>query len=770
MRGRSAIGASPSTTERPGSPGAGGSAIPTPEDTSQDKVARLVVTPGPEGDAAPPPAEWAIAEEPIDPLAVSLGEAMRLQGRDVGVPVLRTGLPLPPNGRLTPELALQAAEAQGFRAMLTRRGALETLPDAVLPAVLFLAGRDACVLVSREPGGRARVIWPSRGPEPMTLPLAGLAKAYAGHALVLRAEAETGAKGDVEPESRGRHWFWGAVGAHWPDYLQVVLASVVVNMLGLVVPLFTMNVYDRVFPNAALVTLWSLVAGVGIALTLDAVLKWLRAGVIDRVGRRVDLSVSAAIFRHIADLKLEAQDRSTGALMNTLKDYEQVRDFFGSQTVATLTDLCFALLFVAVIAYIGGPLAWPPAIALAGTVLIGLSVLIPMRRAANAARQTGGVKNAVAVEAVTDLETLKAVAGQGRMQRRWETQVAEAAIAQERNRGLATFATTATALLQQLSSIGIVVTGVYLALDGRITMGAVIAAMILSGRALAPTAALSGLFLRGSFAVSTLRSLNEVMRLASDSTPESRPINARIERGALALDGVGLSYPGTETPSLQDISLTISGDERVAIVGPVGAGKTSLVRVLAGLYTPTAGMALLDGTNMRQLGAAQIRAEVQLVPQDAVLFSGTLAENIAFGVPQARDADILRAARTAGVDRLAAGHPQGFAMPIAERGRNLSGGQRQMVALARALLPRPRVLILDEPTSSMDMASEKLFIQRLAAALRERPMTLIVSTHRMGLLDLVARLVVIDRGQVVHDGPKAEVLARLEQATKGRTP
>lgn len=718
-------------------------------------------------DSATASGDWIIAEDPIDPLAAALSEAMRLRGRDVGVPVLRSGLPLPADGRMTPDLALQAAEAQGFRAMVTRRGALSALPEAVLPAVLFLEARDACVLVSLEAGGRARVIWPSKGPEPITVPLAGLEKAYAGHALVLRTDTDDEGRAEAATATgRPRHWFWSAVNRHWPDYMQVVLASVVVNLLGLVVPLFTMNVYDRVFPNAALVTLWSLVAGVGIALTLDALLKWLRAGIVDRVGRRVDLSVSAAIFRHVADLKLEAQNRSTGALMNTLKDYEQVRDFFGSQTVATITDLCFTVLFIAVIAYIGGPLAAPPAVALIGTLLIGLAVLIPMRRAANAARQTGGVKNAVAVEAVTDLETLKAVSGQGRMQRRWENQVTEAAISQERNRRLATFATTATALLQQLSSIGIVVIGVYLALEGRVTMGAVIAAMILSGRALAPTAALSGLFLRGSFAVSTLKSLNEVMELASDSTPDTRPINARIENGALSLDGVGLQYPGTEIKAVSGVSMEIAGQERVALVGSVGAGKTSLVRLMAGLYTPTEGMVLLDDTNMRQLGAAQVRSEVQLVPQDAVLFSGTLAENIAFGVPQARDADILRAARTAGVDRLAAAHPQGFSMPITERGRNLSGGQRQMVALARALLPKPRVLILDEPTSSMDMASEKRFIERLAVALRERPMTLVVSTHRMGLLDLVTRLVVLDKGRVVQDGPKEDVLRKLGQASK----
>lgn len=765
MPATSATGARASTSSvtSPGAAGAKGGKIAAPDD---------MIGPDNGTDTAPDEAqvpvrdEWNIPEAPLDPLAASLAELFRLRGREIGLSALRVGLPLPPKGHLTPELALQAAQGQGARAMITRRGKLAKLPEAVLPALLFLSGRDACVLVSREAGSKARVIWPARGSEPMTLPLAALEREYGGHALVLSAEtAEPAETPETRPEG---HWFWGAVGRHWPDYTQVILASAMVNLLGLAVPLFTMNVYDRVFPNAAVVTLWSLVAGVGLALTLDAALKWLRAGVIDRVGRRVDLSVSAALFRHVADLRLESVDRSAGAMMNSLKDYEQLRDFFGSQTVATLTDLLFALLFIAVIGYIGGPLALPPALALTATLIVGLAVLIPMRRAAADARQTGGVKNAVAVEALTDLETLKAISGQGRMQRRWEELVAQSAGAQERNRKLATFATTATTLFTQASSIGIVIIGVYLALEGRITMGAVIAAMILSGRALAPTAALSGLFLRGSFALSTLRSLDGVMKLASDSRTATRPLNARITEGAVAMDKVGLTYRGAELPALEDVSLSVAGGERLAVVGPVGAGKTSLVRLMAGLYAPSDGMVTLDGVNMRQLAAAQLRDEVQLVPQDAVLFSGTLAENIAFGVPDARDADILRAARTAGVDRIAAAHPRGFAMPIAERGRNLSGGQRQMVALARALLPRPKVLILDEPTSSMDMVSEKRFIERLAAALEERPMTLIVSTHRMGLLDLADRLVVLDRGGVLHDGPKAKVLARLEAVSKAR--
>ena len=294
-------------------------------------------------------------------------------------------------------------------------------------------------------------------------------------------------------------------------------------------------------------------------------------------------------------------------------------------------------------------------------------------------------------------------------------------------------------------------------------MGAGIAAMILSGRAMAPTAALAGLFVRAGFAVSTLRSLNALMARASDKSVPDTSVAAMTEDGAYELRDVSLQYAGAKVPAIQNISFMTGGQERIGIVGPVGAGKTSLVRTLSGLYAPTEGMVLLDGVNMSQLGSARLRRDVQLVPQEAVLFSGTLAENIAFGMPQASSEELMRVARLAGVDRIAAAHPQGFAMPITERGRNLSGGQRQMVALARAVLPRPRVLILDEPTSSMDTQSEKLFVQSLARVLEQWPMTLIVSTHRMGLLDLVDRLILLDRGALVMDGTKEDVMTRLQR-------
>jgi ATP-binding cassette subfamily C protein LapB len=694
-------------------------------------------------------------------LAASLRLGLSQIGVEVGADTLLAGLPLPPDGRLTPALAVRALDQIGVRARITRRQ-VKDIPPALLPAVVLLTGRDAAVLLRLDTDG-ALLMWPARGDDPVLLSRAEFADAYDRHLILMRPDLEEEATRDG---AQG-HWFWAPVRKAWPDYLQVILASALINLLALAVPIFTMNVYDRVFPTAALITLWSLVAGVGIALVFDAGLKILRAEVVDAVGRRVDARVSSTIFAHISDLRLDQAGPSTGALLNGLKDYETLRDVFSSQTVATLTDLAFAGLFIAVIAYLGGPLAWPPAIALTLVIVLGVALLRPLRQASVAARETGAARNAVAVEALSEPETLKAVAGQGRMQARWEQQVAQAAKAGEANRRLANWATTLTALAQQASSIAIVIIGVYLALDGRITMGAVIAAMILSGRAMAPTAALAGLFVRASFALATLRSLTQVMEQPSDRITAAPALDTGLSGGALELQGAGLTYPDAQVAALRDVTLSLPPRGRLGVIGPVGAGKTSLVRMLAGLAAPTEGMVLGDGLNMAQIAPARLRRDIQYVPQEPVLFTGTLAENIAFGRPQATGADVLRVAQMVGVDRIAASHPQGFAMPIDEKGRNLSGGQRQLIALARALLPDPRVLILDEPSSSMDNASERMLVARLAQILRKRPMTLVISTHRTGLLALVDQLALIEGGRLTKFGPKADVLARLESRDNG---
>lgn len=714
---------------------------------------------------------WKFSAAPNDPLASALALALTAKGHATSAEILRAGMPLPRDGKMTPALAVRAVEERGLRCALVRRK-LSDIPRSALPAVVFLEGRDAAVLVSI--GETSCLLdWPSRSDAPIEVPLEEFGQVYFGHLLVLAevstlTQAGQPQSGDEQAANNG-HWFWGSVWRFKSDYAQVVLATALINVLALAIPIFTMNVYDRVFPTAAMITLWSLVAGVGLALVFDMGLKFLRAAMIDSVGRRVDAAVSSRIFRQITGLELSGRGPSeTGALLNTLKDYETLRDAFSSQTVATLTDLVFSFIFVGVIWIIAGPLAYPPAAVLIAVLLAGCLIVRPLRHASNAVQATGAARNAVAVEALSDPETLTAIAGQGRMQARWETQVAQAAAAQERSRKLATRATTFTAFGQQASSVAIVVTGVFLALDGQITMGAVIAAMILSGRALGPTAALAGTFVRLSFAGSTLRALNEIMRRPSQARSQQQPMVAPLTDVSLRANDASFTYAGSDRAAINNVSLDVPAGGALAIVGAVGSGKTTLVRLLSGLVAPTAGMVEIDHRNMAQVPSDLLRHSIQFVPQDPVLFTGTLAENIAFGHPQASSEDILRVSRLTGVDRLAAGHAEGFGMQIGERGRNLSGGERQMIALARALLAAPRVLVLDEPSSAMDNRNEAMLVRRLSHVLAQTGASLIVATHRMGLLELVDTVAVMDRGKLAEFGPKQDVLAKLREAEAGQ--
>ncbi len=697
------------------------------------------------------PPDWRFPETATsaDPLALALSHAFHLNGSDTPAETFARSVALPADGRLTPALAVEAVRRQDGVARLTKLR-LGDLSDAVLPALLFVSGNRVCVVQERDTDGTLVLWWPE-GDGP-----ARVDDIYLGRALLLRpSEPRSRAEGEASRE----HWFWGTIARFWPDYLQVILASALVNIFALAVPVFTLNVYDRVFPNAALITLWSLVAGVALALLFDAALKLLRGGVVDAVGRRVDLRASSRLFRHILALDLEAGPARGGSLVNTLKDFEQVREVFSSQTVATLTDLVFAALFLAVIAYLGGPLVWPPIIAMGTVVVLVLLLIVPLRRRAAESRNRSASKTAVAVETVGALETLRATNGAARMLRRWEDAVTGAAVSNERSRRLANTAATLTATASQMSSIGIVVMGVYLALEGQLTMGTVIAAMILSGRALAPMAVLAGLMVRMSFAVDALGALNGMMSLPARAA--SGGLNAPVRSGAVTLDDVTLAY-GPDAPRvLGPVSVTVEPGERVALIGTVGAGKTSLLRIMAGLWHPTSGALLLDGVNADQIAPDLLRQAVQLVPQEPVLFSGSLSENIAFGQPWARDAEIAEAARAAGVDTIAANHPDGFGMAIAERGANLSGGQRQMVAIARALLSRPQILLLDEPTAAMDQETERQFIARLTGLVKTRRMTLVVATHRSSLLELVDRVVLLDRGAVRRDGPRDVVIREL---------
>ena len=546
------------------------------------------------------------------------------------------------------------------------------------------------------------------------------------------------------------------------------LAAVLLNLFALASPLFIMNVYDRVVPNNAIETLWVLASGVLVVFGFDFLLKVLRGHFVDTAGRIADIKLASAVFAQVMGLQMAARPVSAGAFANDLREFESLRDFFTSASITALVDLPFLLLFIGVIWLIGGWLALVPAIAVPLVLAVGLLLQLPLNRSIRASLREAAQRHGILVESISGLETIKSVGAESRAQGAWERVVAASAKSAGVSRFYAALATHITSLASNLVTVCIVILGVYQIGAGELTTGALIACSILAGRAMAPLAQVAGVLNRYHQARAALDRLDTVMALPVERPADRRFLHRPRIEGALELKHVTFTYPRQNLPALADVSFRIAPGERVGLVGRVGSGKTTVEKLLLGLYAPDSGAVLVDGTELRQMDPADLRRNIGCVPQDLFLFQGTLRENIALAAPHADDEAVLRAARIAGVEEFAARHPMGYDLVVGERGEALSGGQRQAVAIARALLLEPPILVLDEPTSFMDNAAESRFKARLAAELDGR--TLVLITHRISLLTLVDRLIVLDAGRVVADGPREEVVKVLaEGQLRGRS-
>ncbi len=693
-----------------------------------------------------------------DPLVACLVFLCRYHGRPRSAQVLLSGLPLGER-RLSPELFLRAAERAGLAASVVRRR-FDRIHPWTLPAVLILdSGADAAVLVERLADGRCRVIPGSGGGGETLVPAAELAARYSGYALLARPEYRFGSEAADAGVARPRAWFWGTLLENWWTYLQVALASIVINLFALANPLFTMNVYDRVLPNNAVESGVALAIGAASVFLFDFLLRSLRAWFIDFVGRRADVILACRIFDQVLDMKIASRPGSSGGFAAVVREFETVRDFFTSATLSAFIDLPFAFLFVAVIALISPPIG---GLLLAVVLLVlvwGVIVQIPMARSVRSAQRQGEHKHGVLVESLTGLETVKMVGAEGRMRRHWEELVGQSALLGQRGRFWSNLGVHFVQMAQQMAMVGVVLLGIFLVGDGSLTAGGLIACVILSGRATGPMAQVAQLSMRFHQARASLSALDRIMRLPVERPAGAQLVNRPHLSGALSFEGVSFTYPESSSEVLKDVGFRIAAGERVGVVGRVGSGKSTVARLAGGLYEPSKGSVRLDGTDVRQIEPSDLRANLGFVPQDLFLFRGTIRENIAIARPAASDLDIVAAAEAVGLHDFITGHPAGYDLPVGERGEGLSGGQRQAVALARALLKAPNLLILDEPTSAMDTRSEELVVGNLARLFEER--TILLITHRLSLLKLVDRLIVLDRGRVVADGPREEVLARL---------
>lgn len=696
---------------------------------------------------------------PFDPLLQCLLQLAKLEQMPCSAKAVTAGLPLVEE-RLTPELFVRAAERAGLNASIVERS-LDALSPLVLPAVVLLEGEQARVLVELDRDADQAVLLDQDTGGRQVMSLAQLDALYIGYAIfakpIYRFDKRTA---DVKAQ-RKSHWFWGVMAGSWRIYRDVLLASLLINLFALANPLFVMNVYDRVVPNDAIETLWVLAIGVLIVYCFDLLLKYLRSYFIEVAGKKSDILLSAFIWEKVLGAKMDQRPASVGAFASQLREFETVRNFMTSSAITAFVDLPFVIIFLLVIAYVGGWLVWAPIVGLLLIVAYALYIQKPLRQAVEQTYQASAQKNATLVEALSGLETVKSMGAEGRLQRLWESSVGHLAQWGQKTRLLSTSSSTVAGAVTQVVSVAVIVTGVYLIAEKEMTMGALIAGVMLSSRALAPIGQVASLLVNFHQTKTAFQSLEEIVGRQQERE-EGRQFVQRPEiKGGIQFDKVSFNYPDEQISSLDNISFSIQPGEKVAIIGRMGSGKSTLQRLILGLYQPQQGSVLVDGIDIQQIDPADLRGSIGYVPQDVTLFFGSIKDNICYGAPHTEDDEVVRAASAAGVTEFVNNHPLGFERQVGERGEALSGGQRQSVAVARALLNSPPIYLMDEPSTAMDHSTEEQLKRKLAIEIQNK--TVLLVTHKTALLSLVDRVLVLDRGKLIADGPKDAVLEALRK-------
>lgn len=695
-----------------------------------------------------------------DPLLSCLIILTRIEHNPFSPETLIAGLPLVDN-RLTPELFVRAADRAGMSAQIVKRE-LGDISQLVLPAVLLMRHKQACILIEvNDEERQVKIIQPETGQGEKWVSFDELDKEYTGYTIFTRPTYRFDNRTDENLTLKPQSWFWGVIKNTWPLYIEVLLASFFINIFAIASSLFVMNVYDRVVPNGAMDTLWVLSIGVLIVFTFDFIMKMLRGYFIDIAGKKTDVILSANIFEQMMGVKMAARPESVGNFANNLQQFESFRDFFTSTTISTLVDLPFVIFFLIIIGYVGGLVVVVPILCIPIVIAVGLMIQGPLNRVVKETYRYSGQKHAMLIEALTGVETIKAVSAESPLQRKWEHVVGMAAKLGTKVRGLSLTAINFSVFMQQIAGVFVVILGVSIITDGKMTMGALIACTILTGRALAPLSQVAGLLTRYHQSLAALNSLDNVMKMPTDRLRGKTPLHRPTLNGDIEFKNVSFLYPKQSVPALNNISFKINAGEKIGVIGRIGSGKTTIEKLILSLYQPTEGTVLIDGVEISQLDPANLRKNIGYVPQDIMLFYGTVKDNIVLGAPYVDDTEVLRAAKIAGVTEFVSKHPQGFDMPVGERGEKLSGGQRQAITVARALISDPPVLVLDEPTNMMDNRTEEQFKAQLQSYSAGK--TLILVTHKGSLLSLVDRIILMDGGKIVADGPRDLVLKALAE-------
>lgn len=693
-----------------------------------------------------------------DPVLASFAMLAQILDKPVHVPALRVGFAVDEHGHIPlasyPDLGAKHGLITTWSKMRPSQ-----LPSYVLPAIIPLSDGRACVLIAVK-GQEAQLHMPESGWQTLTMPLSELDAQAHGEVMVVKPAIKHGEFQLTPFKGQAFSWFWSALWRFRHFYYDAVVATVVANILTLAAIFFTMNVYNRVVPTQAYTSLWTLAIGTFIAIGLEFVMRWLKARLVDLGGKRADLAINATLLREIMSIRLEHRPQSIGIFASSMRDFEALRDFFSSASLVTLADLPFLFLFLALIWVVGGPIVWIPVIIIPILIIIGLAAQKPLMKAIRENMRESGERQTVLVESLLNLEMLKAHNAEGYLQRRWEQANLAAADSYKKTRALTNTIMGVTTTAQQLVTVGMVTLGVYLIHDNQLSLGGLIACVMLSGRAIAPLGSIMSLAARYQQAVTALETLDGLMKRPRDRSADRNYVVPEQIQGALAVEELEFAYPGEhKIPVIRKLTFELAAGEQVAVLGRVGSGKSTMLRLIAGLYQPGGGSVRVDGVDVQQLDPAELRSRIGYVGQDAQLFMGTLRENLVLSDTWISDTQIVDVLQKVDLYHLVSSHPRGLDMLLTEAGGGLSGGQRQLLAIARMMLRNPAFVFMDEPTSAMDQNTESRIIKVLSEWLKGR--TVVLSTHRPQLLVWVNRIMVMDKGALIAQGPRDEMLKKL---------
>jgi len=663
---------------------------------------------------------------------------------------------------------VKSAKRIGLITKAVKRNLTE-INQLALPSVLLLEDQKACILLNIDTKmGIAKVVFPEIGLGEVEIKLDELKKIFKRNLdndrnvfLIKPAyNFEKIADKNIEVEEP-KKWFWSTMRRNKKIYGLVVISAIFINIFVIFIPLFTMNVYDRVLPNKAVDTLFVLFIGISLVLIFDLIIKLIRSYFLEQASIRADIRMSSKIFDQLLNIKLESKPASTGLFVSRLQSFESVREFFTSATITVLVDIPFVLLFIGVIFYIGGPLGYVSVV----TIILALSFSFFMqpsiKRAILGSTKEDQIKQTTLTETVTGLEIIKGVRAQNRMRTHWEKSISQTTYYGNKSIHLSQIVTMVTGFISQFSSIIIVAFGVTLASNGEITMGGIVASMMLNSRVIAPVSQIVGMIIRIDRTLISLNNIDDIMNMPVERSNIQKYLSRDNLKGDIVFKDVTFAYKERNFDILKNINLTIKHGENIGIVGKIGSGKSTLIKLIMNLYEPTKGSVLVDQTDVRQIDPVDLRRTIGYVPQEPFLFMGSIRDNITIGDPFATDEEILEASRIAGVHEILGKHEAGYDLMVGERGEGLSGGERQSVALARAIISKPKMLLLDEPTNAMDELSEIKFKNQIKNIIEDK--TLIIVTHKPSILSLVDKLIVVDDGKIVAFGPKEQVISKFQK-------